>query len=193
MLKTMSRALMLLIVMTLLTGIAYPLLITGIAQAIFPKQANGSLSYQGDELIGSVLIGQSFSDPRYFQGRPSAAGTNGYDATKSGGSNLGPTNKALLAEVAKRAEQVRIDNGLTPNAPVPSDLVTASASGLDPDISPEAARIQVARIAKARNLSVQKVQSLVEQYTEGRQFGFLGEPRVNVLRLNRALDSLKAG
>ncbi|ODA39463.1 potassium-transporting ATPase subunit KdpC [Desulfosporosinus sp. BG] len=193
MLKTMSRALMLLLVMTLLTGIGYPLLITGIAQAIFPKQANGSLSYQGDELIGSVLIGQNFSDPRYFQGRPSAAGTNGYDATKSGGSNLGPTNKALLDEVAKRAEQVRIDNGLTPNAPVPSDLVTASASGLDPDISPEAARIQVARIAKARNLSEQKVQSLVEQYTEGREFGFLGEPRVNVLRLNRALDSLKAG
>lgn len=193
MLKTMSRALRLLIVMTLLTGIAYPLLITGIAQAIFPQKANGSLSYQGDILIGSVLIGQNFSDPRYFHGRPSAAGADGYDAAKSGGSNLGPTNKALLAEVTKRAELVRADNGLAPNAPVPGDLVTASASGLDPDISPEAANIQVARIAKARNLSVQKVQSLVVQYTEGRQFGFLGEPRVNVLRLNRALDALKAG
>ncbi len=190
MLKTMTRALMLLVVMTLLTGIAYPLVITGIAQAIFPKQANGSLAYQGDKPVGSVLIGQNFNDPRYFHGRPSAAGTNGYDAANSGGSNLGPTNKALLNQVAKRAEQVRTDNRLPSSASVPGDLVTASASGLDPDISPEGAHIQVARVAKARNISEQKVQALVDQYTQGRQLGFLGEPRVNVLKLNMALDSL---
>lgn len=181
---------MLLLVMTLLTGIAYPLVVTGLSKVIFPKQAEGSLAYKDGQPIGSVLIGQNFSDPRYFYSRPSAAGKDGYDAANSGGSNLGPTNKAFLASVAERAQKVRTDNGLTSNTPVPGDLITASASGLDPQISPEAARIQVARVAKARNLSEQKVQSLVDQYTEGRQFGFLGEPRVNVLKLNIALDSL---
>ena len=190
MLKTMGRALMLLLVMTLLTGIAYPLVVTGLSKVIFPKQAEGSLAYKDGQPIGSVLIGQNFSDPRYFYSRPSAAGKDGYDAANSGGSNLGPTNKAFLASAAERAQKVRTDNGLASNTPVPGDLITASASGLDPHISPEAARIQVARVAKARNLSEQKVQSLVEQYTEGRQFGFLGEPRVNVLKLNIALDSL---
>lgn len=190
MLKTMGRAFMLLLVMTLLTGIAYPLVVTGLSKVIFPKQADGSLAYMGGEPIGSVLIGQNFSDARYFYSRPSAAGKDGYDAANSSGSNLGPTNKAFLDSVAKQAEKVRTDNGLSSNALVPGDLITASASGLDPHISPDAAGIQVVRVAKARNLSEQKVQALVEQYTEGRQFGFLGEPRVNVLKLNMALDSL---
>ena len=190
MLKTMGRALMLLLVMTLLTGIAYPLVVTGLSKVIFPKQAEGSLAYKGGQPIGSVLIGQNFSDARYFYSRPSAAGKDGYDAANSSGSNLGPTNKVFLDSVAKRAEQVRTDNGLSSTTPVPGDLVTASASGLDPDITPEAAQIQVARVAKARNDSEQEIKALVDQYTEGRQFGFLGEPRVNTLQLNMALDSL---
>ncbi|KLU62391.1 potassium-transporting ATPase C chain [Peptococcaceae bacterium CEB3] len=190
MLKTAGRAFVLLLVMTLITGIAYPLVVTGLDQLIFPHQANGSLLYKDGKPVGSALIGQNFTAPGYFHGRPSAAGKTGYDATSSGGSNLGPTNKTLLAEAAKRAAAVRKENGLAANAPVPSDLITASASGLDPDITPAAARIQVARVAKARNLSVAKVQALVNQYTEQRQFGFLGEPRVDVLRLNMALDAL---
>jgi K+-transporting ATPase ATPase C chain len=190
MLKTTGRALMLMLVMTVLTGIAYPLVVTGISQIIFPKQAEGSLAYKGGAPIGSVLIGQNFSDARYFYSRPSAAGKDGYDAANSSGSNLGPTNKVLLDSVAKQAGKVRADNGLSSTAPVPGDLVTASASGLDPDISPDAAGIQIVRVAKARSLSEQKVHALVDQFTEGRQFGFLGEPRVNVLKLNLALDSL---
>ena len=190
MLKKMGRALMLLLVMTLLTGIAYPLVVTGLSKVIFPKQAEGSLAYKGGQPIGSVLIGQNFSDVRYFYSRPSAAGKDGYDAANSSGSNLGPTNQAFLDSVAKQAEKVRTDNGLASTTPVPGDLITASASGLDPAITPEAAQIQVARVAKARNLSEQKVQALADQYTEGRQFGLLGEPRVNVLKLNIALDSL---
>lgn len=186
----MGRALMLLLVITVLTGVAYPLVVTGLSKVIFPKQAEGSLVYKGGVPIGSVLIGQNFSDARYFYSRPSAAGKDGYDATSSSGSNLGPTNKALLDSVAERAEKVRTENGLAATTPVPGDLVTASASGLDPNITPQAAQIQVARVTKARNLSEQKVQALVEQYTEGRQYGFLGEPRVNVLKLNIALDSL---
>ena len=181
---------MLLLVMTVLTGIAYPLVVTGLSKVIFPKQADGSLAYKSGVPIGSVLIGQNFSDPRYFCSRPSAAGKEGYDAANSGGSNLGPTNKVLLDSVANQAEKVRTENGLASTTPVAGDLVTASASGLDPDITPEAAQIQVARLAKARNLSEQKVYALVDQFTEGRQFGFLGESRVNVLRLNIALDSL---
>jgi potassium-transporting ATPase KdpC subunit len=190
MLKTMGRALILLLVMTVITGMAYPLAVTGLSKVFFPKQASGSLAYKGDQPIGSVLIGQNFSDARYFSSRPSAAGKDGYDAANSSGSNLGPTNKAFLNSVAKRAEKVRTDNGLSSTFPVPGDLVTASASGLDPHISPEAAVIQVGRVAKARKLSEQKVQALVDQYTEDRQFGFLGEPRVNVLKLNIALDAL---
>jgi len=190
MLKTMGRALMLLLVMTVLTGIAYPLVVTGLSKVIFPKQAEGSLAYKGGVPIGSVLIGQNFSDERYFYSRPSAAGKDGYDATSSSGSNLGPTNKALIDSVVERADKVRIDNGLASDAPVPGELVTASASGLDPNITPEAAQLQVARVTKARKLSEQRVKQLVEQYTEGRQFAFLGQPRVNVLKLNIALDSL---
>jgi len=190
MLKTMGRALMLLLVMTVLTGVGYPLVVTGLSKVIFPKQADGSLAYKGSIPIGSVLIGQNFNDARYFYSRPSAAGKDGYDAANSSGSNLGPTNKVLIDSVAKQAEKVRSDNGLSPTTPVPGDLVTASASGLDPDITPAAAQIQVGRVASARNLSEQKVQALVEQNTAGRQFGFLGEPGVNVLKLNMALDSL---
>jgi len=190
MLKTMGRALMLLLVITVLTGIAYPLAVTGLSQVIFPKQAEGSLAYKGGVPIGSTLIGQNFSDAGYFYSRPSAAGKDGYDATSSSGSNLGPTNKALLASMAERADKVRTDNGLAADAPVPGDLVTASASGLDPNITPEAGQIQIARVAKARNLSEKEIQDLVAQNTEGRQFGFLGQPRINVLKLNIALDSL---
>ncbi|MDR3586024.1 MAG: potassium-transporting ATPase subunit KdpC [Desulfosporosinus sp.] len=190
MFKTMGRAFMLLLVMTLLTGIAYPLVVTGLSKVIFPKQAEGSLVYKDSQPIGSVLIGQNFSDTRYFYSRPSAAGKDGYDAANSSGSNLGPTNKAFLDSAAKQAAKVRTDNGLSATTPVPGDLITASASGLDPDITPEAAQIQVARVAKARNVSEQQIQALVDQYTQGRQLGFLGEPRVNVLKLNMALDSL---
>lgn len=190
MLKTMGRALMLLLVMTLLTGIAYPLVVTGLAKVIFPKQAEGSLAYKDGQLVGSALIGQNFSDARYFYSRPSAAGKDGYDAANSSGSNLGPINQAFLDSAAQRAEKVRTDNGLSSTTLVPGDLITASASGLDPHITPDAAGIQVVRVAKARNLSEQKVQALVDQFTEGRQFGFLGQPRVNLLKLNIALDSL---
>lgn len=190
MLKIMGSALRLLLVMTVLTGIAYPLVVTGLATVIFPKQAEGSLVYKDGQPIGSVLIGQNFNNARYFYSRPSAAGKDGYDAANSSGSNLGPTNKAFLDSVTKQVEKVRTDNGLSSDTPVPGDLLTASASGLDPHISPDAAGIQVVRVAKARNLSEQKIHALVDQFTEGRQFGFLGEPRVNVLRLNIALDSL---
>ncbi|HBP64791.1 MAG TPA: potassium-transporting ATPase subunit C [Desulfosporosinus sp.] len=190
MLKTMGRALMLLLVMMVLTGIAYPLVVTGLAQVIFPKQADGSLAYKDGQPIGSVLIGQNFSNAGYFYSRPSAAGKDGYDAISSGGSNLGPTNKVLIDSAAQRASKVRTDNGLSATAPVPGDLVTASASGLDPNITPEAGEIQIARVAKARNLSEQKVRDLIKQSTDGRQFGFLGQTRINVLKLNIALDSL---
>jgi K+-transporting ATPase ATPase C chain len=185
----MGKALKILLVMTLLTGIAYPLAVTGLAQVIFPKKAAGSLLIKEGQTIGSSLIGQNFSASSYFQSRPSAAGEKGYDAANSSGSNKGPTNKAFLETVAQRAEKVRTENGLAPNFLLPGDLITASASGLDPHISPEAARLQVARVAGNRNLSAEKVQELVDRYTENRQFGFLGEPRVNVLKLNMALDS----
>ncbi|RNC29169.1 MAG: Potassium-transporting ATPase KdpC subunit [Candidatus Dichloromethanomonas elyunquensis] len=187
--KILRRAFMLLLVMTIITGIAYPLAVTGLAQVIFPHQANGSLIVQNGQAVGSELIGQNFSDPRYFHGRPSTAGKDGYDAASSGGSNSGPTNRSFLDTAAQRADEVRKENGLSPDAPVPSDLITASASGLEPYITPAAAQIQVTRVAKARNMSVQKVQVLLDQCTKGRQFGFLGEPRVNVLQLNLALDT----
>lgn len=176
--------------MTLFLGFIYPLTTTCLAYLLFPRQAQGSLIYQGGRVVGSELIGQKFTDPRYFHGRPSVAG-EGYDATASGGSNLGPTSKKLLEAVAKRLATVRKENGLPINEAVPADLVTASASGLDPHISPEAALIQVPRIARVRGIPEEKLRKLVEQHIEGRQFGFLGAPRVNVLKLNLALDALR--
>ena len=172
------------IVTTLLFGIAYPLAMTALAQALFPAKANGQLIERNGRVIGSRLIGQAFSSPGYFHGRPSAAGA-GYDAANSAGTNLGPTNKKL-AEAVKAA--VEIANKENPSAAVPIDLVTSSASGLDPHLSPAAALFQVARVARERRVNDADVRRVVEAHVEGRQWGFLGEPRVNVLELNLALD-----
>ena len=185
-------AIMILVALTLLTGLAYPLVVTGLAQVLFSHQANGSLitNSQG-QVIGSSLIGQNFSDPTYFWGRPSAAGQNGYDASASGATNLGPTSQKLHDDAAQRAAALRQASGLPADAAVPEELVVASASGLDPDISPAAAAFQVPRVAQARGLSQDQVRALVKQNTTGRTLGFLGEPRVNVLKLNLALDRLQ--
>jgi K+-transporting ATPase ATPase C chain len=183
------QSVVLLITLAVLVGVVYPLFITGIAQTLFHHEANGSLIVQRGAIAGSELIGQPFTDPGYFWSRPSATSPVPYNAGASTGSNLGPTNPALLKAIADRIAALRAaDPGNS--SPVPIDLVTASASGLDPDISPAAAEYQVARIARARGVSVAIVRSLVEKYTSGRQLGFLGEPRVNVLELNRALDAL---
>lgn len=172
--------------MTLLTGVAYPLVITGVAQVVFPRQADGSLIEKNGAVIGSALLAQGFAKPEYFHPRPSAAGKNGYDATSSSGSNEGVTTKTNNDAIAQRAAAEKNDG-----SPVPADLVTASGSGLDPDVSPAAALYQVPRVAKARNLPEEKVRALVEAHVEDRTFGFLGEPRVNVLELNLALDELR--
>ena len=182
-------ALVMLVLFTLLTGLAYPAVILGIAQLMFPAQANGSLIHDGDKIVGSELIGQSFAAPKYFHGRPSAAGKTGYDGTSSSGSNLGPTSKALVDRVRADVKAARAD-GLSGD--VPGDLLTTSASGLDPHISPAAARVQVARVAKARGLGEPQVQAIVDGATEAPLAGILGEPRVNVLLLNRQLDALGA-
>jgi K+-transporting ATPase ATPase C chain len=183
-------ALVLFAVLTLLTGIAYPLVVTGVAQTLFPAQAGGSLILRDGKPIGSSLIGQNFSDPKHFWSRPSATSPMANNAANSSGSNLGPLNPALTDAVKGRVEALRAaDPGNT--APVPVDLVTASASGLDPHISPAAARYQVARVAKARGLAVDKVQALVDQQVEGPLWGIVGESQVNVLRLNLALEALR--
>ena len=175
------------LVLTVLTGLVYPGLVTGLANVIFPHQAKGSLIELNGKVIGSELIGQKFSKPEYFQGRPSAAG-DGYDAASSGAFNFGPTNQALVTRIQADAEKFRKEN---PDftGPIPADLLTASASGLDPDLSPASAAAQVARVAKARGVGANRIQELVERSTLSRQLGFLGEPRVNVLQLNLALDA----
>jgi potassium-transporting ATPase KdpC subunit len=185
----MVRSLVVLVGLTLLVGVAYPLAVTGIARGIFPARAEGSLLERDGKVVGSALIGQAFTDPTYFWPRPSATAPFPYNAAASTGSNLGPTNPVLLASVRARVAALRrADPGNT--APVPVDLVTSSGSGLDPDISPAAAEYQIARVARARGLDPAKVRGLVAAHTQGRQFGVLGEPRVNVLELNLALDGL---
>src|SRR6201984_2454739 len=198
MLREIRPAIILLLGLTLITGLAYPLAMTAVAGAIFPKQAEGSLIEKDGKVVGSALIGQEFKDDKYFHGRPSATTAPDpndatktvpapYNAANSGGSNLGPSNKALIDRVQGDIDKLKQEN---PSAPVPTDLVTTSASGLDPHISPEAALFQVPRIAKARNLPEDRIRQLVADHAEGRLFGLLGEPRVNVLLLNIALDQL---
>ena len=190
-LQQLRPAILMVIVFTVLTGLAYPLAVTGIAQVVFPGASDGSIVKDANgSVIGSSIIGQNFTDPKYFWGRPSAAG-DGYDAANSGGSNLGPTSEKLRELVQQRAEALRKASNLPADALVPAELVTASASGLDPNISPDAARFQAPRIAQARGLSADQVLKLIDDHTDGRTLGFMGEPKVNVLELNMALDALK--
>jgi len=182
--SNLVTAVLMTVVTTVLLGVAYPLAVTAIAQLLFPDKANGQLVEHGGHVVGSRIIGQPFASPQYFHSRPSAAGT-GYDAANSGGTNLGPTNKKLIDAVTTAVDQIRADN---PGVPVPVDLVTSSASGLDPHVSPAAALFQVPRVARARGIDERDVRRLVEARVEGRQWGVLGEPRVNVLELNLALD-----
>ena len=200
MLKEIRPAIVMLVAFTLITGVAYPFIVTGVAEAVFPYQAHGSLIEKNGKVIGSALIGQQFGEAKYFHGRPSATTAPDpkdpnktidapYNAANSGGSNLGPTSKALIARVKADVTKLKSENA---SMPVPTDLVTTSASGLDPDISPEAALFQAPRVARARGLPVERVRALINSHIEGRTFGFMGEPHVNVLDLNLALDQLKS-
>lgn len=189
--KNTTRALMMFAAFALLTGIVYPLAVTGLSRLIFPDKSGGSLVMAQDRVVGSELIGQGFTGEGYFHGRPSAAGPDGYDASASSGSNLGPTNAKLLETVAANAETVRTENGLEAGYIVPADLVTASASGLDPHISPASAYLQVPRIAQARGLSDDQVRAVVDGNVQEKWLGIFGEPRVNVLKLNLELDNLQ--
>ena len=184
--KNLVVSILFTLVTTVIFGIIYPLVVTGIAQVVFPKQANGELIKSGDKLIGSRLLGQPFTAAGYFWSRPSAAGMAGYDPTASGGSTYGPTNKMLIDRVNASVQQLQPTN---PNAAIPADLATASGSGLDPNISPASAEFQIPRVAKERGMSEEDVRALVAKHTKGRQWGFLGEPRVNVLELNLDLDA----
>jgi potassium-transporting ATPase KdpC subunit len=188
MVKQLKTAAVMLLWLTIITGLLYPLLITGIAQVIFARQADGSLIDRGGELVGSVLIGQANQDPRYFWPRPSAVG---YDPLPSGATNWGPTSAPLAAAVVQRAAAIRQAHHLPADAPIPNDLLFASASGLDPHISPAAARLQIDRVAAARHQDPTQVADLVQRHIEGPQLGFLGQPRVNVLLLNLALDEVE--
>jgi K+-transporting ATPase ATPase C chain len=184
--KNLLIALWFTLVTTVMFGILYPLAITGLAQVLFPGRANGQLIERNGKIVGSRIIGQSFTEPGYFHSRPSSAGT-GYDPTSSSGSNLGPTNKLLIERVKSDVQKLQSEN---PNVPVPVDLVTASGSGLDPDISPAAAEFQIPRVARSRGMKEDDVRTLVQKHTDGRDLGFLGEPHVNVLELNLELDTI---
>jgi potassium-transporting ATPase KdpC subunit len=190
MIRTLRQAVACIVVFTVITGVIYPLIVTGVAQLVFPRQANGSLLIDNGKTVGSSLIGQSFDSPKYFWARPSATSPMPYNAANSSGSNLGPLNPALTENVKSRITQLKAADAASKQL-VPVDLVTASGSGLDPDISPASAEYQVSRVAKARNLDETKVRELVVKLTKSRQLGILGEPRVNVLELNLALDNLK--
>jgi K+-transporting ATPase ATPase C chain len=189
--RQLLPAIRILAVLTVVTGLLYPLAVFGIGQVAFSDRADGSLLRRNGRVVGSTLLAQAFTAPRYFHPRPSAAGTNGYDGAASGASNLGPSNPALTRAVRVRVARYRIENGLTRTTPVPVDAVTASGSGLDPDISVANARLQLARVARARGLSALRVRRVLDAHINGRQLGFLGEATVNVLDLNLALDRLR--